>query len=44
MGQLAARPEVPGRGKEDSCPAGMVCPTLTVGEIRIISSILEMDS
>ncbi len=30
--------------KEDSCPAGVACPTLTVGEVFGVSSILEMDS
>ena len=30
--------------KEDSYPAGMACPTLTVGEVGGVLSKLEMDS
>ena len=30
--------------EEDSCPVGVACPTLTVGEVGSILSILEMDS
>ena len=30
--------------EEDSCPVDVACPTLTVGEVGGVSSILEMDS